>query len=144
MGTPVGRMMIRGEFKLGREAPNATQSRYDAANWFFGLYHGFQRAVGSKTIAPQSYEVGSKGEPVDPFSEAGERLSRKEKRITREFQSAKLSGLSVGAEKYGYFLAVVIEEQEPNYIMKQAVVQVCEALRRHRQASSRHRQGRRA
>lgn len=137
-GFPLGRMKKRGE--LGDNA----QAKFDAASWFWQLYTRHQSIIGAKGSTPQLFEQGSRGEPPDPASDVGKSITRTERRIMRDYTSAKLAALACGAEAYVYFLAVVIDEHEPNCVMKQAVAQVADALRRHRAANSRHRQGNRA
>lgn len=131
-GFPLGRMKMRGDLG-GREA----QARFEACNWYFGLYCRYQKIVGSKTISPQSFMSGGKAEPPDPDSDKGRNMTRQEARIMREYESARISALACGVDAFAAFVAVVIEEQEPDWRLKSAVVSVADALRRHRNMSRR-------
>jgi hypothetical protein len=137
-GFPIGRMKLRGDF--GKDG----QAKFEACNWYWGLYQRYQKIIGSKTIAPQSIEPRSKSEPIDPDSEAGQKITRKEDRILREYKSARLSALACGVEAYAHFVAVVIDEAEPDWRLRAGVVAVADAIRKHRAAGSRFRAGRRA
>ena len=132
-GTPWAMMRLQGELSEGE---------YDACEWFHALHARYQRALDVRGVKPQGWEAGSKGEPPDPFSEAGMRLSKAERDTVAEFRSAELAGMGAGIVNYRDFLNVVIGENEPtNLAHKGAVCNVARALAKHRGMGSRFRRG---
>jgi len=137
-GSPWAFMRLAGEL---------TESEHNACQWFFELRGRYARAIGAHGVKPVSLELGSKGEPLDPFCEAGERLSRKERAVVEEYRSAELAAIAAGGEMYRQFRIVIVDHHEddwrPNWAQKAAVKGCSQALAKHRAQSSRHRRGRR-
>ena len=130
-GFPVGRMKMMGDF--GKEAG----PRYEACMWYFTLHTEYHKIIGSKGISPQSMSLESKSQSADPDSEAGQSVSRREEKIIRRYKAARSAAMGAGVDNFAGFVSVVIEEREPSWATKNAVVRVADALRRHRSLSRR-------
>lgn len=133
-GTQVGLMKLRGEI---------SDAQHSACVWFAELHAKYLRAIDAKTVKTGSAEMSPKAEPPDPYSEVGQARAKKERKDVAEFESARLSAMACGSIEYAAFVRVVIDDTVPIYFAKKAVREIGEALRRHRQASSKRRRGRR-
>ena len=131
-GFPVGKMKMMGDF--GKTEANP---RYEACVWYFTLHAEYHRIIASKGITPQSMSLESKSQSADPDSDAGQAVSRREEKIIRRYKAARSAALAAGVDNFAAFVSVVIEEQEPSWALKMAVVKVADALRRHRNLSRR-------
>ena len=130
-GFPIGKMKMMGDF--GKEA----NPRYEACVWYFTLHAEYHKIIGSKGISPQSMNLESKSEAADPDSEAGKAVSRREQKVIRRYMAARSAAIGAGLDNFAAFVFVVIEEQEPSWQAKNAVIKVADALRRHRNLSRR-------
>lgn len=88
-GTQIGQMHLRGEI-------NAIQ--LSAGQKWFQLLRAYQQAIGAKTIAPQSLEIGRGSSDPDIETEHGRKLATREAAITAEFEKA-VSAIGSGSER---------------------------------------------
>jgi hypothetical protein len=138
-GMQIGFMAKRGD--LGKSPHSEVLFR--TCMWFFERHVKYLEAVGAKTIKSPSFELTSKSEPPDPFSEVGLRKAKAEQKVIAEFESAELAALACGRDRYKQFCAVVLDDAAPLGSTKTEIREVAEAIWKHRGLSSRHRRGRR-
>lgn len=88
-GTQIGQMHLRGEI-------NAIQ--LSAGQKWFALLRAYQQAIGAKTIAPQSLEIGRGGSEPDIETERGRTLAAKEEAVAAEFEKV-VSAIGSGSDR---------------------------------------------
>lgn len=133
-GSALGKMRLRHELSEGA---------YVACLWYQEKRADYERAIEIKGVRTGSAELKSKTEPPDVDSDRGRRQAKRDRQAVRDYEAAKLAGLAWGRHRFLAFETVVIFERECPSMERAYVRQVAEALMKHRQLSSRHRQGRR-
>lgn len=77
-GTPLGQMHLRGEI-------NAVQ--LSAGEKFIVLLSAYNRAIGAKSVASPSLEIGRGAAQPDPDTEVGEKIAERERIVMDEYEA---------------------------------------------------------
>jgi hypothetical protein len=88
-GTQIGQMHLRGEI-------NAVQ--LSAGQKWFMLLAAYHQAIGARSIAPQSLEIGRGSSEPDTETERGRKLAEREQAITAEYDKV-LRSIGSGTER---------------------------------------------
>lgn len=88
-GTQIGQMHLRGEI-------NAVQ--LSAGQKWFALLAAYRQAIGAKSIAPQSLEIGRGSSEPDIETDRGLRLAERERAVTAEYNKI-IQSVGSGSER---------------------------------------------
>lgn len=88
-GTQIGQMHLRGII-------NAVQ--LSAGQKWFALLEAYKQAIGAKSIAPQSLEIGRGSSEPDTETERGRNLAAREQAITAEYNKV-LQSIGSGSDR---------------------------------------------